>query len=107
MYNYCLLFGSCAYFLLSRKGPATGQRSWWVWGGLSWVGEIWYEPCTLHMQCGCALVHGKHVGAGAHIDACISGLYVADGQDAVEIHGTRGQPPIVLTGPHQGVGRGL
>lgn len=50
---------------------------------------------TLHMQCGCALVHGEHIGAGAHVGACITQLHIANGQDAVEVHGSGGQLPIV------------
>lgn len=55
------------------------------------------------MQRGCALVHGEHVGAGAHVGARVTRLYVANGQDAVEIHGSGRQFPIVQAGPHQGV----
>lgn len=59
------------------------------------------------MQCGCALVHGKHVGASAYIGARVTWLGVANGQDAIEIHGSVWQFPIVQAGPHQGVSRRL
>lgn len=47
-----------------------------------------HEQGTLHMQRGCALVHGEHVGAGAHVGARITWLDIANGQDAIEIHGS-------------------
>lgn len=78
----------------------TGEgREWWARHG--------HEQHTLHMQCGCALVHGKHVGAGAYVGARVAWLDVANGQDAVEIHGSVWQLPVVQAGPHQGVSRRL
>lgn len=75
-------------------------------------GEPWGQALittrhTLNMQRGCALVHGEHVGAGAHVGACVTRLHVANGQDAVEVHSTGRELPVVQTGPHQGVGWGL
>lgn len=69
-------------------------------GGWARCGSEW---CTLHVQCGCALVHGEHVGARADVGARVARLYVANGQDAVEIHGSGWQFPIVQAGPNQGV----
>lgn len=62
---------------------------------------------TWHVEDGIALVHGKHVGAGANVRACILGLDVLNGQDAVEVHGPVGQLPVTHPCPHQGVGWGL
>lgn len=56
------------------------------------------------MQHGSALVHGKHVGASAHIGACITGLDAPDGQDAIEVHGSWRQLPIMKASPYQCVG---
>lgn len=53
---------------------------------------------------GSALVHGKHVGASAHIGASVLWLRILDGQDAVEIHGAIGQLAIALASPDQSVG---
>lgn len=55
------------------------------------------------MQRGSALVHGEHVGAGAHVGACITWLYIANGQDSIEIHGSGWKFPIMQAGPHEGV----
>lgn len=62
---------------------------------------------TWHVEDGSALVHGKHVGARANVDACILGLDVLNCQDAVEVHGPVGQLPVTPSGPDQGVGRRL
>lgn len=62
---------------------------------------------TLHVEGGRALIHVEHVGAGADVDAGILGLHVADGEDAIEVHGTAGQLAVVLACPHQRVGWGL
>lgn len=59
------------------------------------------------MQRGCALVHGEHIGASTHVGARVTWLHVANGQDAVEVHSSGRQLPIVQTGPYQGVGWGL
>lgn len=59
------------------------------------------------MQRGCALVHGEHVGAGTHVGARVTRLDVANGQDAVEVHGPGRQLPVVQAGPNQGVSRRL
>lgn len=84
----------------------TSEQPWRV------CGQCWVEVgsgsrCTLHVQRGRALVHGEHVGAGAHVGARVARLHVADGQDAVEVHGSGGQLPVVQAGPYQGVGGGL
>lgn len=62
---------------------------------------------TWHVEDGVALVHGEHVGARADVNACVLGLHVADGQDAVEVHGPVGQLAVAHAGPYQGVGRRL
>lgn len=86
--------------------PFSQLSSWWAWGEAraGWSGN---EGCTLHVQSGCALVHSEHVGAGAHIGACITWLYIANSQDAIEVHGAGWQFPIVQAGPHQSIGRRL
>lgn len=65
-------------------------------------------PCrgsqTWHIEDGAALVHVKHVGARANVDARVRGLHVLDGQDAVEVHGPVGELSVTFSGPHQGVG---
>ena len=59
------------------------------------------------MQRGCALVHGEHVGASAHVGARVTWLDIANSQDAVEIHGSGWQFSIVQAGPHQSISRRL
>lgn len=59
---------------------------------------------TWHVEGGTALVHRKHVGAGAHVDARVLRLDVLNRQDAVEVHGPVGQLPVTLPGPNQRVG---
>lgn len=58
---------------------------------------------TWHVENGIALVHGKHVGARANVDARVLGLDVLNCQDAVEVHGPVGQLPVTHPGPHQSV----
>lgn len=62
---------------------------------------------TWHVEGGDSLIHVKHIGAGADVDASILGLHIADGEDAVEVHGPTGQLAVVLPRPDQRVGRGL
>lgn len=59
---------------------------------------------TWHVEDGSALIHGKHVGACANVDARILRLNVLNCQDAVEVHGPVRQIPFTLPGPNQGVG---
>ena len=75
-------------FLLFRAAPA-------AYGGSQARSPIGNEQRTLYVQRGCALVHGEHVGASAHVGACVTRLYIANGQDTVEIHGSGWQFPIV------------
>lgn len=60
---------------------------------------------TWHVEDGTALVHGKHVGARADVNACVLGLDVLNCQDAVEVHGPVGQLPVAHAGPDESVGR--
>lgn len=62
---------------------------------------------TLNIERRIALIHVKHIGPGADVKAGIFGLHVTDGQDTVEVHCALWKLPAVLTGPHQGVSRGL
>lgn len=59
---------------------------------------------TWHVEDGVALIHGKHVGSRADVDACVLELDVLNGEDAVEVHGAAGELPVALSGPYQGVG---
>lgn len=58
---------------------------------------------TCDREDGCALVHGKHVGAGAHVHPGIFGPNVPNSEDAVEVHGAVGELAAALTGPHKRV----
>lgn len=50
---------------------------------------------------GGALVHGLHVGAGAHVFPGVFGANVLDREDAIEVHSTVGEFAFAPTCPHK------
>lgn len=74
------------------------------WWGVMGNGRQCRASRTWHVEDGIALVHGKHVGASANINASILRLNVLNRQDAVEVHGTVGKLPVTQPGPYQSVG---
>lgn len=64
---------------------------------------MWCQSQTWDIECGCALIHAKHIGARANIDACVLRLHILNGQDSIEIHGPVRQLAVAYAGPNQGV----
>lgn len=64
---------------------------------------MWCQSQTWEKEPGCALIHAKHIGARANIDACVLRLHILNGQDSIEIHGPGRQLADAFAGPNQGV----
>lgn len=58
---------------------------------------------TWDIEDGGALVHGEHIGAGAHVDPSVFRPNVMDSQDAVEVHSAVGELSAALSCPHERV----